>query len=548
MGPDTSQRRGKAVSRNQATKTALVSAAALVGSALFVSRILGFFRNSVIADLFGQNNITDAYNTAYLFPDTLYLILIGGAVSSALIPVIARYIHEQQEDEAWRVVSICFSATLVGMSAIILLGLIFAPVFVKLIAPGFGPAKFAFTVMLTRITILAILFHSLNGVLIGTEFSYNTFLATSIGPLVYNTTIIVMGVMLAPRLGIVAFAWATVVGAFLNFLIQLWGTWRLKPKFTWSLDIRHPGVRRIGRLMLPVMIGLSIAQINLLFNQIFLASLLPGGTINALVISSRIMLVPILVATSIGIALLPSLTREAVRQDRSAFRGLFTEAMRAVFFVSIPASVALIILAHPLIRILFQHGAFTDEATTVTAGALLFYSIGIVGYGTYEIISRAFFAMEDTTTPLKTGLISVGIGLILNLILIRLFSFRGLALAFSLTGFLNAGILLIALRRRIGRLGGLRLWDATWRTSVATLAMAAVLLSAGLAIAHNLVVGPPLVADLVQLLVPIALGIITFGAVARWLKMPELSLVFGILRRRLRPGHARAAAGQGGPD
>ncbi|MHB1506100.1 MAG: hypothetical protein ACYCVA_05355, partial [Sulfobacillus sp.] len=138
-------------------------------------------------------------------------------------------------------------------------------------------------------------------------------------------------------------------------------------------------------------------------------------------------------------------------------------------------------------------------------------------------------------------------GLVLNLILIRLFSFRGLALAFSLTGFLNAGILLWALRRRMGRLGGLRLWDATWRTSLATLAMAAVLLTGGLAIAHNVVIGPPVVADLVQLLGPIAIGMAAFVAVARWLKMPELSLVFGILRRRLRPGHARTTADQSGP-
>jgi len=513
-------------------KTSLVSAAALVGSAMALSRVLGFFRNSVIAALFGQNNVTDAYNTAFLIPDTLYLILIGGGISSAFIPVLARYISEKREDEGWRVISIAFSVTLVGMSAILAVGIAAAPDLVHIIAPWFSPAKAALTVALTRITLITILFHSLNGVLIGTEYAYNTFLATSIGPLVYNGSIIVFGALLAPRVGIFAFAYSTLIGSVLNFGIQLWGTWRLKPSFTFSLDIHHPGLVRVARLMVPVMVGLSIAQLNLLFNQAFLASQLAGGTINALVISSRVMLVPVLVATSIGIAMLPSLTAKAVEADMNAFRSYFSRALRAVVFVSLPSAVGLMILARPIVRILFQHGHFSAAATSVTSATLFFYSIGIIAYGSYEIISRAFYALEDTKTPLYSGLVAVAIGIVLNIVLIRFFTYRGLAFAYSLTGFINAGVLLVLLRRKVGRVGGTQIGDALWRTAGATAAMAVALVLFGPYLSTVLLRGQGIPGELVQLLSPILMGLLVFLGVAQLLRMPEVGLILGILRRR----------------
>lgn len=511
----------------------MVGAAALVGTAMFISRILGFVRNTAIATLFGQNNITDAYNTAYLLPDTLYLILIGGGISSSFIPVLARYIKDNQEDEGWRVVSIAFTVTLIGMSLIIALGFVFAPAVVKILAPWFSPAKFRLTVALTRITILAILFHSLNGVLIGTEYAYKSFFATSIGPLVYNGTIILFGVLLAPSIGIFSFAWSTVIGSFLNFVIQLIGTWRLKPRFRFSLDLHHPGLKQVGSLMLPVMLGLSIAQVNLLFNQAFLASQLQGGAINALNISSRIMLVPILIATSIGITLLPSLTQRAAEEDFEAYRSYLRKSLRAVVFVSLPSAVGLILLAHPIIRILFQHGSFNALNADVTSATLTFYSVGILAYGAYEILSRAFYALGDTKTPLRSGLVAVAVGIVLNLLLIHLMTYRGLALAYSLTGFVDAGILLVLLRRRVGALGGHDMAAAFLRTAGATVLMAAALLFTRTYLTEVFMRGSGLFGELMQLVAPVALGLAVFLTAAWLLGLPEVGLILGILRRRL---------------
>lgn len=514
-------------------RQSLARTTAVVGAAMALSRVLGFLRNSVLAALFGQNNVTDAYNTAYLVPDTLYLILVGGGISSAFIPVLSRYLAEGQEDEAWRVTSIAFNLVALGIALVVLLGMLLAPVYVHAIAPWFPPAKAALTIALTRVTLIAIFFHSLNGVLVGSEYAHNSFYATSLGPLLYNAGIIGIGWVLAPHLGIFAFAWATVLGAFLNFCVQLWGVLRLRPRYYLSLDFRHPGLRRVGALMFPVVVGLSIAQLNLLVNQSFLASSLPAGTINALVLSSRIMLVPVLVATSIGITLLPNLTRHWAQGDVGAFRQAFSTSMRAVVVVSVPASCLLMLLARPIVRILFQHGAFTAADTNVTATALFYYAIGISAYGMYEILSRAFYALEDTRTPLATGVVTIVIGFLLNLALIHLLSYRGLALAYSCTGFVNVYLLLRHLQRRIGRVDLPRIATATVRTVLASLFMVATLAAVGHWLLYPHGFPPSFSGTLGLTAVTLLLGCLTFVVGARLFRLQEMDLLIGLLRSRL---------------
>lgn len=517
-------------------RVTLAQATALVAGAMVLSRFLGFFRNSIVAFLFGQGGVVDAYNVSYIIPDTLYLILIGGGVSSAFIPVLSRYLHEGREDEVWRVVSIAFTAVLIGISLVVVLGVLLAPYYMHLMVLGwFSGDKdryFPLLVALTQITIITILFHSLNGVLIGTEYTYSSFVGTSIGPLVYNTTIIVAGYALAHRLGIMAFAWATLAGAFFNFLVQIWGVHGLKPRFHFSLNLRHPGVLRVGRLMLPIMIGLSIAQINLLINQSFLASLLPLGSINALTLSSRIMLMPVFFATSVGITLLPNLTRLASTGDMEGYRKSFGTSLRAVLFVSIPASLGLIALSYPIIHILFQHGKFNSHNTFVTSQALIFYALGIAAYGAYEVLSRAFYALEDTMTPLKTGLATLAVGVLLNFGLIHILSYRGLALAYSITGFVNMVLLLVLLQKRVGTLHLGSVFSSAGRTVIAATAMAAVLVLWQKQV-HLHISGPHLLSETVTLLVPIAVGTLMFALFAWLLRVSELRTVLELIRRRV---------------
>lgn len=516
----------------------MAAATTLVGGAMVASRILGFLRNSILAYDFGQTRVMDAYNTAYNIPDTLYLVLIGGGVSSAFIPVLARYLEQHEHQELRDVVSAAFSTVLVAIGAIILLGVVFAPAYMHLLARGFSRPALDLTVMLTRILVVTIIFHALNGVLIGTQYAHSSFLATAIGPLVYNSTIIVLGLLLAHRLGVVAFAWSTLLGAGGNFVVQLWGVRRLGIRLHLHLDLRNPGLRRIGQLMLPVTLGMSVAQVNLLINQSYFASFLAHGDINALNLSSRIMLMPVLAATSIGITLLPALSRLALGTDRRAFVASLERSLTAVLFLSIPAGIGLMTLAVPLIRLLFQHGAFTSGATSHTAQALIFYAIGIAAYGAYEILSRAFYALQQTRTPLVTGLVSMAVGLVLNVVLVRVMSYRGLALSYSVTGMINAVLLLVMLRRQLGPLGGRRILSTSLKTLVAAAGMGAVV-TAYLRLVPAVTLGPRLVAQAAQAMLPTGLAIVVFAVLCWALKIREFQLLVAKVTTRLR----RAAMG-----
>ncbi len=514
-------------------------ATTIVGVAMVLSRILGFLRSSVISALFGQNNATDAYNAAFQIPDLFYTVLIGGGMSSAFVPVLSRYLAEGREDEGWRVVSIAFNFVAVLMLVVLSLAFVFAPWYLHLIFWGFRGSKLALTILLTRITLGSIFFHSLNAILIGTEYAYNTFWGTAVGPLAYNVVIILIGLLLATRFGIAAFAWSTLVGAAVNFLVQVAGVLRLRPRYHPSLALHHPGIQRIFRLFLPVMVGLSIVQINLLINQSFLASTLPAGSINALSLASRVMLVPVMFAISVGITLLPGLSRQAAMRDRNGFRQSFSNALRGVLFVTIPASVGLLVIAHPVIQVLFQHGLFSERATDLTAGTLFWYSFGITGYAAYEIIARGFYALEDTRTPVVIGVISLAVGIVLNFVLLDLFRGRtgadgafGLALAYSLTGLLNAYLLLRALRRRAGPLQGRRILKTTLAALLSSLGMALIVLGVEQVLPH-LLFGPRLLQDLLSLLWPLAVGGVSYLVIAHLLGADEVAWVLSMLRRRL---------------
>lgn len=513
----------------------MARAATLISVAMALSRILGFVRNSVISYEFGQNRATDILNASYFLPDTIYLILVGGGMSTAFIPILSRYLGQRSEDQLWYVVSAAYNVVLVAVLVLLGAAIVFTPEIMRVLVIGFGPAAQADVVLLTRIMFLSILFACLNAVLIGVEYAYQSFWGTAIGPLVYNAAIIGVGLFLVGRLRhgpgpidmrVEAFAIATAVAAFLNFVVQVWGVARLRPRYALTLDVRHEGMQRLIRLSVPVMIGLSFVQINFFINQSVLASTLHAGSINALTLASRVVLVPIMLAISVGIATLPPLSQVALRQDWPAYRRLFSGALGSVLFLSLPASVGLIVLAGPVVAVLFQHGHFSATDTAVTARAMVGYSVGIVAYAAAEIVSRGFFAVEDTRTPLLASAVNLVVSFGLNLLGWRLFGLIGLALAYSVAGFVNIALLTYLLRRRLRRRLGLAATAGSFlRTLVASLAMGA----AVLALRHALGAAPATV----QLVVAVGGGLILFGLLAVLLRIPEMAQTLLFLRRRL---------------
>jgi putative peptidoglycan lipid II flippase len=492
-------------------------------------------RNSVISAEFGQNRATDILNASYYVPDTLYLILVGGGMSTAFIPILSRYLARGQEEEGWRVSSIAYNLVLVGISAVVALAVVFTSPLVHLVVPGFHRQALRDTVLLTRIMFLSILFHCLSAVLMGVEYAYQSFAGTAMGPLLYNLTIVGVGLALVHRLPhgpgtidlrVEAFAISTAVGSFLNFLTQVWGVARLRPRYALSWDVGHEGIRRLVRLSIPVMIGLSFVQLNFFINQTLLASYLPPGSINALTLASRVMLIPVMVAISVGIALLPSLSQVAQARDWNRYRQLFSESLATVLFLAVPSSLGLMAVARPVVAVLFQHGAFTAQDTRITALALMGYAVGVSGYAAYEIVSRGFYALEDTRTPLVASAVNLLLSAGLNYLGVRLLGLLGLALAYSVTGFTNVAMLLWLLRRRVRRpLGLSSVAHRFARTLVAASVMAA---AARAAAALTRPWG-----DAASLLAGLLVGTGSFAALSLGLGIPEARHTLRLVQGRL---------------
>jgi putative peptidoglycan lipid II flippase len=510
-------------------------AATLITAATIVSRLLGFVRASLIADFFGQNARVDHYNAAYVLPDTLYLLLIGGAISSAFVPVIAGYLTRGESDEAERVLNASLTTVVVGLVPILALAELFAPAVVRVVAVGFNgnPAAIAATAYLTRIMLIAVLFHGLNGVLIGAQYARKSFWATAIGPLLYNLGIIALGFLFGRIWGIQAFAWGVLVGAFVNFLLEVYAVARLGFHYAIVWDPRHPGLRRVGQLMFPIMFGVGLGQLNLVVNQTFFGSLLAAGTINALNLASRVMMVPVSLAASLAIAILPNLAEVAAAGDHQAFYRYLSGAMRVVIFVSVPATIGFWLVRAPLIAIMFQHGRFTGHDVSVTAAALGFYVMGILPYGAMEVIVRGFYAYHDTRTPVWIGAVALVVGFLSSLLLMRPMQQAGLALAYSITGWTNLLLLMYMLRRRFGPIGATRML----RTGVRTL-LAALVMAIGVAMTHVLVAAWTQSAHaaprIVALVLMVGVGAALFALAARRFHVEEYDLIVSrMFRRRL---------------
>ncbi len=520
--------------------TRVWEAAGFIMFTMVISRILGYVRDVFIYASFGQNRLTDAYNAAFSIPDFLYMLLVGGALSSAFIPVFSSYIANKNEEEGWTVANIIYSCILALLVIGVAIGLIFTPQLVRLLVPGFDSESMRLTIRLTRIMFAQVFFMSLAGISMGILNSYKQFSAPAIGSMIYNLGIILGGLLLMkpieaiwPGNGIAGFSIGVVLGAAMNFFVQVPALRKVGMKFRFNFDFRHPGVITILKLMLPVFIGLAVSQINLFVSQ-NIASMFPAGIVAALRTAQRLMQLPISIfAIAIAVAFFPTMTAYASRGEMNEFKHSTMMGMRSVLFVCIPSTIALAVLGTPLIRFMFEFGSskFTPEATLITSRALLFYCVGIFAYGCIHILSRSFYALKDTKTPVTAGVISIVVNILLSILLSRIANYIGLALAYSLAGIFNMGFLLYLLRRKIGIMGGRILALSAVKTGLAALVMGALLLVIRLLCGHYLPMDHKMI-QLFELLLCFVLGVATFIGTAFLLKMEEAKMVLDILLRR----------------
>ncbi|OGW34685.1 MAG: murein biosynthesis integral membrane protein MurJ [Nitrospirae bacterium GWD2_44_7] len=458
-------------------KRNITKAAGIMSAATFISRVLGYVKDMILAIYFGATGLSDTFFVAFRIPNLLRELFAEGSMSSAFIPVLTEYQAKNGKDEAKRLVRVTFTFIIIFVGLICLIGIIFAPSIVTAIAPGFlnMPEKFSLTVLLTRIMFPFLLFISLAALIMGALNSRRVFFIPALAPAMLNVSIIVTVIALASKMEqpIIAVAIGVALGGFVQFAFQipsfLKNGYSIRPEY----DLGHQGLKKMSVLMLPATMGMAVAQINIFISTI-LASYLAAGSITYLYYSMRLVQFPVgIFGVAMGMAVLPTLSEHALKGDYEKLRDDFSFALRLLFFITIPAMAGLIALREPIVNILFQRGRFDYAATAGTADALLFYSLGIWAIVGVRIVTASFYSMQDTKTPIKILVVTVMTNIILSLILMRPLKHSGLALANALASTVNFLLLFYFLRKKLERLGAGRIIKSFLKISFASLAMGA---------------------------------------------------------------------------
>lgn len=496
------------------------------------SRILGYVREIVLTTNFGQGDLTDAFKAAFLIPDFIYLILIGGAFSTAFIPVLSGYISRNKSDDVWDISSTILNFILISVGLGIILSFVFAPQIVEgFIGRGYAADKQALTVYLTRIMLAQSFFMCLSGLAQGICHAYQQFFAPAIGPILYNLTIIIAGLILMPTIGIEGFAYGVVGGSFLNFAVHIPTLIRLGVRYKPVLLWKHSGVIEFFHLALPVILGLSVIYLNNFVTQ-FLSSFLPSGTITLLNNANRLMQLPIgIFAIAIVTASFPLMTKMVAEQRMDDFKAQLVSGVNQIFFIMIPASAGLMVISEPLIRALYLQGLFTEENVILTASALFFYAIGIIGYSQQQMLNRGFYAIRDTRTAVLINVIIILVNILLSFVFVGWLSFRGLALAYSLAGLLSMVLLFYLLRKKIGPMGGRRMMVSFVKTMISSGVMyfsVAIFLWALQPYLDQSIK----VVQILELLLAIGIGAMSYIGMALILRIDEMHDIVSLVRRK----------------
>lgn len=461
-----------------AGKAQIVRAAGLVMALFVVSRALGLLREVVISHQFGTSGDLDAYLAAFRLPDILFQLVAGGALASAFIPTFSSYLAHGQERAGRRMASAVINLVLLLTMVLAVLAALLAPLLVRtVIAPGFDADRQALTVNLMRAMLVTPVIFGVSGLIMGILNAYQHFLLPAMAPIFYNLGIIAGAAVLAPSEGVYGLALGVVAGALGHLAVQVPGLVRYNYRWTATLGLRNPGVREVGRLMVPRMVGLAAVQINFLVNTI-LASNLVAGSLSAINYAWLLMLLPQGVfAQAVATAAFPTFSTQAAKGQRAEMRNTLAATLRAILYLALPATVGLILLSRVLVELLFQHGAFTETSTEMVAWALALFAFGLPAHSVVEIVVRAFYAMHDTKTPVVVGVGAMALNIVLSLAFIALFQvvgwmpLGGLALSNTLATTVEMAILLILLRQRLNGLEGRQMLRSVVRIGLASAAM-----------------------------------------------------------------------------
>ncbi|MGH8232235.1 MAG: murein biosynthesis integral membrane protein MurJ [Steroidobacteraceae bacterium] len=517
-------------------------AAGIIGIAIMCSRVLGLAREQICAALFGGGGAMDAFTAAFRIPNLLRDLFAEGALSTAFVATFSKTIARGGDAAAWSLADKVATMTVVVLSGLCLLGVVFSPQLVSLLAPGFDADKAALTVTLTRIMFPFILMVSLAALVMGMLNAKSVFGMPAMASSFFNVGSIVGGVLLGawidPHFGpraLVGLAIGTLIGGGLQLVVQLPRLRALGYRFRVDFSWRDPGVKAILILMGPAVVAASSTQLNVLVNSMF-ASTLGDGRIFWLSIAFRLMQLPLgLFGVALGTVTLPLLARLAVAEDLPAFRSELARALRLGFLLTVPSAIGLAMLAEPIISVLYQHGRFDAYQTAEAAGALRFYAIGLCGYAALKVLVNAFYALDRRTTPMLVSFLAVAVNAALNWLLIARLGWghRGLAFSTGCVASFNFLLLYFLMQHHLRGLETRRLLGMLGKVLVASAVLAGICWAsrqwwlAGWAT-------QAFASKLTALLATVAAGALAFAGCGALLRIDELSGLLQALQRRVR--------------
>jgi putative peptidoglycan lipid II flippase len=509
----------------------IAQAASIIALGNIASRLLGLVREQVIAYLFGATGLVSAFGIAAKVPKMIYELLIGGMLSAALVPVFSEVAEQGGRPALWALFSRVVSWVAVVLAGLVLILESLASPIAWLLGGGFEPELQLALAQMLRIIAPAILFFGLSGVVTGLLYTLRRFTYPAFGAAVFNLGIIIAAPLLEGRLDAHSLAVGVLLGSLLQLLIQ---TPDLRDvRFRFRLDLSHPALRRILTLYLPIAVGLVISDVQVAIDQ-RLASSTGESSIAWMDRATTLIQLPHgLVAVAISLAVLPTLSRLSAASNQKGFQQTLGQGLRLVLILIVPATIGLLILAEPIVSLLFEHGRFTAHDTFWTAWALRYYLVGLVFASVDWPLNYAFYAQKDTLTPALVGVVSVGVYLVVALTLIDSLGMLGLVLADSVKHISHALIMLTLTQRRIGRVTSRALGQTVAKTLLAAGAMAGLMVPILRGISDLLGtdgLGPRFVAVAVTGAVG---GLVYLGSVTL-LRVPDIRLLRDLGRQRLR--------------
>jgi putative peptidoglycan lipid II flippase len=514
----------------------IARAAGVVGSATLLSRILGYARDMVIAYFFGAGLATDAFFVAFRIPNTLRRLFGEGSMTVSFIPVYTEYLVHRAKEESQELVDVAFTLASSVLMALTILGMVFSPQIVAILAPGFkDPKQVELTIVMTRIVFPYLFFIGLVALAMGILNAHRHFAAPALAPTLLNLSMIACAYLLFRRLTepIVSLAIGVFFGGVIQLAFQLPFLIKKGVMFRFNFHFLHPAIKRICILMGPALLGVAVVQINLFVGQI-LASFLLEGSISFLYFAYRLIEFPLgIFVIALGTAALPSFSQLVSKGKMEEFRDAISFSVRLVLFVAVPAMVGLIVLRIPIIHLLFQHGAFDYRDTLLTAQALFYFGIGLWAIAGVRILAPAFYAVQDTKTPVKMAVVSLLANVGLSLVLMGPLEHAGLALANSLASMINVCLLLVWLRRRIGEIDWARTIRSLIQVAAASIVMGWV---SYWVVGKASWVSPGHWGEKIFFLAAgIAAGVFTYISISYLLRNGELSFLMQMLRGRRKP-------------